>query len=305
MRHLYRYLPLSDDVRARCLYVLAGGSAHIPPGTHYPPSTHPQHHQFHWHHGRILQEYQMIYITQGSGVLESQIGGQHRIKTGDLFCLFPGEWHRYSPDQTTGWEEHWVAFQGKRAAEMMEEHSVSAHDPLFHTDTNDLILREFGRIEEEMADELVDYQSVVVARVQLILALSVASHRRRSIQSTDALEIIKRAKSLMLEQIDRPIALEELAAELQVGYSWLRKTFRQYTGLPLAKYQIQMRLNHACELLKNTTLPIAAIGSRSGFESAYYFTRVFRDKVGCTPSEYRLKSRFVLTADDKNGPYSQ
>ena len=293
MKQLYRYLPLSDEVRARSLYVLAGGSAHLPPGAPYPPSTHPQHHQFHWSRGRILQEYQLIYITGGSGMLESRTGGLRQVKAGDLFVLFPKEWHRYGPDPATGWEEHWIAFGGSRAAELTAEHSARAEDPVFHTDMPDLLLREFVRIEEEVTEEAIGYQNVAVARLQLILALATASHQRQSFQSIDVLEVIKRAKELLKDQMDRPADMQALAADLHVGYSWLRKVFRQYTGMPPAQYQMQLRLNHACALLRSTAFPIAAVGSRCGFESAYYFARVFRSKIGCTPSEYRLQSRSI------------
>jgi len=271
MKQVYHYLPLSDEVRLRSLYVLAAGSAQIPPDTPYPPSTHPKHHNFHRHQGRVLQEYQLLYITRGTGMLETKSDGLRKISSGDLFVLFPGEWHRYSPNPETGWEEHWVAYQRRRAAELTAEHCASPSEPLFHTDINDLLQREFVRIEEEVAEEAIGYQNVVTARAQLILALAM-SHQRRN-QMTDTLEIIKRAKELLLAQIDQPLDMQEVAAELHVGYSWLRKMFRQYMGMPLAQYQMQLRLHHACELLRTTALPIAAVGTRSSFVSAYYFAR--------------------------------
>lgn len=295
MKHIYHYLPLSDEVRARSLFVLAGGSASVPAGMPYPPPAHPHHHQFDWKRGRVLHEYQMIYIARGGGVLETRTAGPQRVQTGDLFVLFPDEWHRYSPDPETGWDEHWVAYQGKRAAEVMAERGVSPLAPLFHTEATDLLQREFVRIEEEVAEEKIDYQSVVVARTQLILALAMAAHRRQSVCTPDVSQTIQRAKLLLREQMDQPGDLQTLAAELQVGYPWLRKMFRQYTGLPLAQYQMHLRVKQACELLRTTRLPIAAIGVRCGFESSYYFARVFRGKMGCTPSSYRLQSQGQVT----------
>ena len=99
------------------------------------------------------------------------------------------------------------------------------------------------------------------------------------------LATIERAKCLMLEQIDQPVHMEELAAGLNVGYSWFRRMFRHYTGLSPAQYHLQMRIQHGCELLGTTTLPIATIGQRSGFASAYYFSRIFREKMSVSPSE--------------------
>ena len=296
MKQIYRYLPFGDEVLNDALCVIAAGSAQLPPGTEYPPATHPQHHQFQWDGGRILKEYQLIYIPQGGGRLETRTGGPHPVRAGDLFVLFPGEWHRYSPDPAIGWSEHWAAFQGKDAAEIIAEHAVTLENPLLHTGAGESLLREFTRIEEEIAEEAIGFQRVTAARLRLILALAAAAHQNRSLPATDILDIIKRAKRLLADQIDRPVEMEQLAADLQVGYSWLRKMFRRYTGVPPAQYQMQLRVTHACALLQNTTLPVAEIGSRCGFESAYYFARVFRSKTGCTPSEYRNRSRTLGAA---------
>ncbi len=289
MKQAYRYLPLSDEVRARPLFVLAAGSAHLPPHAAYPPQTHPEHHRFQWSLGRVLPEYQMIYLAHGGGVLETAHGGTQPLGPGDLFMLFPGEWHRYSPSAETGWEEHWTAFGGRGAAALMAAHGVSPEQPLLRTGTNELLHREFVRIAEEVEEEAAGYQNVVAARISLILALASASHQHQSLGTPDAFEVVRRAKEVLGARLDKPADMEALAAELHVGYSWLRKMFRRHTGLPPAQYGMQLRVSHACELLRGTRLPVAEIGRRCGFESAYYFARVFRSKQGCSPSEYRAR----------------
>ena len=55
-------------------------------------------------HGRILaDEYQLLYIVEGKGVLQTRAAGNFRVGGGDMFMLFPGEWHSYMPDESTGW----------------------------------------------------------------------------------------------------------------------------------------------------------------------------------------------------------
>ncbi len=129
MEHFYRYLPISDETRQQSLYVIAGGFTLIPPHTSYPPQPHPADHQFRWDQGRTLPEYQLIYITRGGGVAEFATGGVRSIQAGDFFMLFPGEWHRYHPDDGTGWDEYWVAFQGARAAQIVAEYPLTRADP--------------------------------------------------------------------------------------------------------------------------------------------------------------------------------
>ena len=77
----------------------------------YPPKKHNQEYLFRPENGRILSEYQLLYIVEGEGVLCTRHSGRHVIKSGDMFLLFPGEWHTYQPS-SDGWKEYWIGFQG-------------------------------------------------------------------------------------------------------------------------------------------------------------------------------------------------
>ncbi len=53
--------------------------------------------------GRILQCYQIIFISEGSGVFESEHTHEPQaVKSGSVLILFPGVWHRYAPDRRYG-----------------------------------------------------------------------------------------------------------------------------------------------------------------------------------------------------------
>ena len=52
----------------------------------------------------------------------------------------------------------------------------------------------------------------------------------------------------------------------------------------------QMKMKRACELLKTGIYLIYEVANRLGYENAYYFSKVFRKYIGCTPKEYQLRS---------------
>lgn len=84
------------------------GFQEIAPGMDYPPRNHPSRYVFSVASGRILQEYQLLYITEGKGRFSCETLGRSKsipVKGGMMFLLFPGEWHSYYPDKSTGWKE--------------------------------------------------------------------------------------------------------------------------------------------------------------------------------------------------------
>ena len=81
--------------------------------------------------------------------------------------------------------------------------------------------------------------------------------------------------------------VEQLANDSHVGYSHFRRMFKKYTGLSPAQYHLKLRLQKARELLLTTNLSVKQIAYELGFQSNYYFTRIFTQKMGDTPTGLR------------------
>lgn len=89
------------------------GFQEISPGMDYPPRDHPSRYIFSVDRGRVLQEYQLLYITEGKGLFFCDALGREKefpVKSGMMFLLFPGEWHTYHPDEDTGWTSPIIRF---------------------------------------------------------------------------------------------------------------------------------------------------------------------------------------------------
>ena len=75
---------------------------------------------------------------------------------------------------------------------------------------------------------------------------------------------------------DEEITLEQLAEMLYVTPTYLSKTFKAATGVGPINYLIQIRLNHAKELLKNDSLSVKEVAKTVGYEDAYHFSKLFK-----------------------------
>lgn len=79
----------------------------------------------------------------------------------------------------------------------------------------------------------------------------------------------------------------------KTGYShsqYLRK-FKQTTRIPLIKYLINLRINHAKFLLQSTNKSILEISNEVGYDSINYFIRTFKQQTGTTPLQFRIMKR--------------
>lgn len=83
------------------------------------------------------------------------------------------------------------------------------------------------------------------------------------------------------------ITLNKIAASGHVSRSKCCRIFKHYLQQSPVNYLNEYRLKVSCSLLKNTDKSIAEIALSCGFNHLSYFSKIFRENLGCTPSEYR------------------
>ncbi len=280
------YLPQSPDAEEWGLFVLDAGYTVIPPNTPYPPGQHPDDHMS-VTSGRTLDSFTLVYITRGGGTFESRSGGEHPISEGDLFIVHPGEWHRYKPAPETGWDEYWVEFDGEQARRIMRNEAFSLKKPALHLGADDQILRLFIEIAEATQTQPPGFEHIIASQTSQIVARILANLRYSSAETREMETLIRRARLHIMKHAEQTIEFQKLARELGISYSAFRHRFKQTTGLPPGQYQAQIRLNKARRLLRNSPLSVSAIAEQLGFESIYYFSRLFKTKTGRSPLHYR------------------
>ncbi len=89
------------------------------------------------------------------------------------------------------------------------------------------------------------------------------------------------------QNYENKISLPEMAAAGGVCRSKCFELFEKYVGKTPNAYLTDYRIQKSCELLSSTSSTISEIALRCGFQSASYFTKVFREARGITPKEYR------------------
>lgn len=290
MNNYFKYLPVSEHDTNWGLYVLNAGYNRIGPASTYPSAGHPADHQFSWDKGRVLEEFQLIYITRGKGIFESKSCSQTPIQEGTIILLFPHEWHRFKPDDNTGWDEFWIGFNGNIIQNIALNKFISPDQSILPIGIHERLIALFTDIIEKTRAEQTGYQPLIAGLVMHLLGDIYAKKKQDQLNRQDISEaLINKTIALLRAHINENVDMEKIAAELQVSYSWLRKAFKIFTGIAPHQYLLQLKIERARNLLADSQKPVKEIAFELGFESAFYFSRLFKLKTKSSPGAYRKK----------------
>lgn len=125
------------------------------------------------------------------------------------------------------------------------------------------------------------------------LAGWLASYREKTYEKVsgrylgnDAERILK-AIFYMKEHLEENLSTSAVAEHIGCSRSYFCIIFKRLSGLSFGDYLQQIRIERAKELLRTTSASVTEIAFSSGYNDIYYFNRVFRKAVNCSPVEYR------------------
>lgn len=99
--------------------------------------------------------------------------------------------------------------------------------------------------------------------------------------------LIKRTIEYIRLYIDQELKLKTIARAVHTSPYELSRQFKKETGEPITAYINKQRIEEAIPLLKNEYMSITDIAQMVGFSDVNYFTKIFKQLKGCTPSKFR------------------
>jgi AraC-type DNA-binding domain-containing proteins len=266
------------------------GHEHVLPGSPYPPRRHPVDHHFTWENGRVLDAYQLVYITEGKGYFESSVSHKKQpIQGGYLLILFPGIWHRYSPDPETGWVENWIECRGRAFDRARATRLLRPERPVWRIGLLPDLLQCFERCHALAQRRSAGSQAMLATLGLHLLSILQGAHRLRPGFRRPIDERIQQAQLIIARRYHETIIVEELARQLHIGYSYFRQAFKAQTGLSPKQYQLQIRLQKAQDFLANTSRSVGEIAEILGFNTAYHLSNQFKNHVGLAPLIWKTR----------------
>ena len=109
----------------------------------------------------------------------------------------------------------------------------------------------------------------------------------REYNNTQKNYLVENSKHYIREHIHERIVLLEIADTFGVSANYLRQLVKKYEGIGISEYVTQQKIQLSKELLKEGKMKIYEIADLLGFESAFYFSKVFKKVTGLSPKDYR------------------
>ncbi|MBQ8463836.1 MAG: helix-turn-helix domain-containing protein [Prevotella sp.] len=284
-----KYMLASERDALWGLTVTTIGYEEIGPNDPYPTRGHADGYYFDLEKGRVLPEYQLLYIIEGEGIFHSRTVPEATLREGDFFLLFPGEWHSYHPTGPRGWKKYWIGFKGVNMDDRVRANFLSPTKPIYHVgysaDIVSLYRQAFTAAQEEAAYS----QQMMAGIVNHLIGMMYSLERNIELKSRNQthVDMINRARLRIRESLESALTIQQVAEELGVSYSNFRKLFKEHTGLSPAIYQQALKLQRAKEMLTTTDMSIKEIAYRLNFDSPDYFSAKFKAKTGRKPSDLR------------------
>ncbi len=233
------------------------------------------------------RDYQLIYQTEGTCELEYQ-GVNHILQSGDFVLYLPGEPQKYTMLYDTPAASYYVHFMGTGAAQFLQSIGLT-EGGIYHGKYDESLIDSFNKLIREFRLKRSNFRPYTASLLGVLLCKLMRMYEQKSFDKTflsHQHKIYTFALQISQEP-EKAISLKEYAADMGLSYCSFWKIFKQVMHVSPHQYIQNARMLSAKRLLISSDFSVAEIARKSGYNDPFYFSRLFKETNGCTPSEYR------------------
>lgn len=223
-----------------------------------------------------INDYQLLYTESGVGKVKIK-DKDFEVQKGDVFILPPFTPHEYRPKDEE-WNTLWLTYNG------------TAAKASFSFDADIRNCENFGSFYKKIARHIChdDWRRRTSSILYELLLCLLENDGIAQNVVTSGKSDINSAVQYIAEHCCETIELSTLAGISGVSEGHFCKIFKEYTHMRPIEYITALKIEYAKDLLLTPSrLSITDISRKLGFSSVSYFSKIFKEKVGLTPAEYR------------------
>ena len=223
----------------------------------------------------------LLCLVSGSPMLVNINNEELELVEGAML-FSPGSRIQYSDKFRDGaCTMYWVHFTGYGVDDLLKQCRLTAPG-IFETSSINDISWIFSKMLREMNLKQIGYESVTAGLLIHLLGLINRQNKNESIRDQRILQVL----DYISNNYNRRLQVSDFAKISGLSVSRFTVLFKDNVGEYPTKHLNNLRINKACELMKFSKLSIHQIALAVGFEDVFYFSRVFKKKMGIPPSHY-------------------
>ncbi len=229
--------------------------------------------------GRL--DYYLFYITDGE--LTIYFPNKSVVaRAGDTVVFPPNTPYKYTHSKTSQVGYLWVHFTGSAARFYLDDLGFVGLPSIFHSHSKNHASANFQALFDVFSrDDGTRTHSLAAILLQTMTSLA------RSFNKENGNSAILHSVKYINSNYTKKLSVPDLAEAANLSVSRYCALFKETTGISPINYITNLRIGHACELLRTTNMPINSIGDLVGYSDPYFFSRIFKKKLNKSPAKYR------------------
>ena len=213
---------------------------------------------------------------------------------GDCMIISPDfpEHHCATAEMETGFVNDWIHVTGSGVPELLSRYQLPCNT-IIHTGTAGLLTPELSVLQSELYEKKQFYAERIALLFEMLLlkiARSAAKSEpttRLTPQEARYLPHFLKLRQTMYHNATANWTIKALSAMVNLSESRFSFLYQKFFHISPYEDLMKQRIESAQRALLYSGDKISEVAEKCGFSNMFYFSRVFKKHVGCTPSDYR------------------
>ncbi len=185
------------------------------------------------------------------------------------------------------WQHSWLRISGQTADQLIYQSGVPINQPIGF-DTAKLSDHWLSILHREMHQaQQVDIRCV--SRLLECWLMKIATQAKANQTQAAIPDVFRQAYRFITDHYRENIKLDALAEQIHLSPRYFCTRFKQYYKVTPINLVMRLRMAYARDLLSDVNLQITEIARLCGYADVYYFSRLFKQEHGITPSGFRTQ----------------
>ena len=242
-----------------------------------------------------VSDHDLHFVASGRGAVVVN-DTEYHLEKGDVLLVYPGEGFGVYTEGDKDFVRYFIHLDFYNTNNLKRKTPVLPNGEkwprLVHIKTDAEIRAICSAIVYHMRNKSAVSSIITSGKLKVLLGLILNAH----LNTKDAFQFrriksyknIIKAEKFIRANYQRDITLQDMAREANLSETYFGNIFKKIMGKSPIDYLTSTRINHAKRLLIETDYNITEISSLVGYEDSHYFSYIFKQKEGITPSEFLI-----------------